>query len=931
MSKSHTVQENETLSSIAQQYNLKSYLPIVEANKKNWPTLGKDPNVITPGIKLEIPDIAEKTIQRQSGTQNPVYMPSKKGDDTYLWLTIEDPYSFIEMDKIALKVEGRDRPSIIFDYVDSTADASRIVTIVSKEKLEPGDSAGEVKLPFNKFGKKSEEVIFLEIGGLDPIVTVGKNEVIENHKAIQKLLTNIGYYDEDIDGNLESKKSIEAITRFQIEHNVRSKKIGECDTATLIHLLLQNRISSDLSERKDAKSETNRSIYRTPLFKSNAVSASIGVSNINMDIKDYFEPQGFIPTIGNPKRREIKDLDTEYPKRAFVAPTNVPFQEVFQRSPEGRVKTESQNGSTIYIHKSGVKSKTYPDHPNIIKSKLQRYAFLDCGVWKETHAEFGVIWGRHVYLCEYTTGMSKFTDDATNRQEGLDFEFFKAFMKRKGKQSQYNTVIKNAAYCSWGHDGEYDFDNLHVIIPDLHLLAPSAARVWQGGDYTLEAEVKLLDFALGLIDVNRSALNKKLKVIQLGDSYDLWIDFGFISREDKPALQREINDIFTMSDFIERVRTEVNKSDEDYWESKYIELLQILAKYSNKPLYEKNEILQMHIATNISGLVCIDKKKLRSKFEEWRRNMFLEKGSYHYSPFDISKSFYNPAASPKELIKEQIYRIEGLMEDDFQNNKLYFENDLYKKNIDTCVALIHNTELKQYLTAINHLGVSRFINPATTALQYLEDKLGDNIVYLYGNHDNYLADKKLTDTIKFKEKPMKERKLLYQSKSLFVEHGHRNEFEFQKESPALYAKGKKDLISNLVSTGELKLSLASWKKGGVPTNYDGSVSGFEATCENLKDKFANWAKRKFAEFIANQADDVAQNHDQPSYKKTFSRLKIGRVSNNYKVPNIFVIGHTHKSALEIVSIKGYEQEEKEAMETMEDFKARGRKKEMGGW
>jgi hypothetical protein len=418
----------------------------------------------------------------------------------------------------------------------------------------------------------------------------------------------------------------------------------------------------------------------------------------------------------------------------------------------------------------------------------------------------------------------------------------------------------------------------------------------------------------------KDALGCNLKVIQLGDSYDLWIDFGFVSVHEKVNLIADI----------EKICADEADSDMiiDFAAIKK-KIYTSIVNYEKHPIYKQNENLQLEISsipgknnfTRIveiddykkevknSNLYRIDRTKLEQKWSEWCDNQRggLSRKNKN-AKLDIKDCFYDEKTTATTFIQDQIKRIEGLHPDDTLERFFQYSHPF---GVDADF----RTHYRNYIKKIGKKKDGPYRNAAVEAFSQLEKSLGNNMVYLYGNHDNYLADSALT-----KELKMRKRDLIYESKSLYIEHGHRCEFEFKLESPEFYdpklldkvdqavAIGK-DILRGNFFTGKIRLGVVASKKGGVPMNYDGCRSGFDATCDNLKDKLSGYFTEKWGKILEVGADGVAAVHDQPSYKKTFSRLKIGRtLTNHERIPNIFVIGHTHMKCLEVVTVKSYSEE-----------------------
>ncbi len=980
--KEHEVKENENLEAIAEQFHFNSINPILEANKE----LKLKPNCLRPGQIILIPENKEKKVKNSSGTEYPILWKIQFQPLYYLWISIEDPDHAIDIGTVKLYVSNSQRDIFTFSkYLsnnDSTGrgisnpNASRMVVVVTKHYGFVHDKEGNLKFNCSSFGSTSEINIKLEIGGLDPIYGLEKHGNTTAPKisarAIQKLLSNLSYFSGPIDGNLESQNSKSAIIQFQNNHNIPNPS-GIIDEDTLLKIHLVNAQKSDFAYRKEESlNDEQKQVlpFTTPLLKRGyfdgrkSSKTKLYIDTILSSIDDYFEPSGFNPLQGHPKRINLTNKDgrvnSEYPEKIYVAPSFF--------------DCGCSKGQTCELHKNPEELKKKlglfkPDFPNIVKSKIQNYIFLDCGKWKGDHANFGVVWGRNVYLCSYVPiecnparnfnpEMVQFVEKHTfgeeiMRREGIDYNFFLHFINSI-ESSEFKVEIEKSAFCSWGHDDEYDFENLHVIIPDLHLYAPTTTHVMQLGDYKLEAELKLLKFAIELVKFQQK---DKIKVIQLGDSYDLWVDVGFI-REDQ--IRDLVNDIYNVFKWFYQMeigtflgyqnrnfkfsKEQIQAILKDAYGLKHDYLKQyihfVISNYSRYPTYVENDFLQMAINPEMTintetgekvKLKIVDKKKLNRKIKDWWNKIFdslkpTDLNNYwvnsdtlmggELDKFSLIMSCFNESVDPYEIIGEQVNRIRGLMEDTYQSYYNQTTNKDYKKNFELYKKLCEEYKIKN--TESN-----KYINPATIALRYLEDNLGDKMIYLYGNHDNYLIDNKLTNRITLHGKPMKPRKLHYESKSLYVEHGHRLEYEFQIEDPKYYLKERNNTnikyIGGRAFVADTFLSIAYNLKGTIPANYDGCISGFIATCENLRDKHGSFFDKQLAEILADAADVTAGGSDQPSYKRSFSRLKVGRILTGSSVPNIFVIGHTHVATLEIVQVIGTNQKEYEEISKHQSY------------
>jgi predicted phosphodiesterase len=432
------------------------------------------------------------------------------------------------------------------------------------------------------------------------------------------------------------------------------------------------------------------------------------------------------------------------------------------------------------------------------------------GRWKGQARDFGLIWGRHVYLCsfddkrywakndkehapKYSLGFINrpgqlFDSQKCNRQRDkeLDFKFFSGF---KGDYS----IRVQAHSCAGGNDKEYNWDNLYVIIPDLHLMSWQVANNWYSFNHPksfhLDAEIALMHFAENIIRIGNAIGREKIKVIQIGDSYELWIGLG---RNANP-----VKEYF-------------------YFDGKH---------YDRKCPY--------HIITpteNVLPLFKYNKDEL----------MVIDK---YFTHFDNQNGVPNTEPTRNYLTKE-IKKIQTISDEELKicNKDELLKNDsFYQSNKREIKGVIRGRE---------------YLNPAEVALRSLENTFKDSMIYIYGNHDNYLIDLELQSMA-----GLKSREAFIEDKALFVEHAHRMEANF--------------------------LPL-------VPRNHDGCYSGFMAANQLYCD-ICN--KKKISEWVIETADWWGEASDQEAYLHEFAKFWMGRKSNKKNTPRIFVIGHTHRPAI----------------------------------
>jgi hypothetical protein len=500
---------------------------------------------------------------------------------------------------------------------------------------------------------------------------------------------------------------------------------------------------------------------------------------------------------------------------------------------------------------------------NHIQHDNSEYIFLDCGRWINDARDFGVIWGKHVYLCSYQQKIDKGNNQGTlvtsamlAGKTGLDVDLFNAFISNYnaneasgGKQPCGFGMI---SVCDWvtahGADNEFDWDQIHIIIPDLHLMNKYNGDIWHsadGYDFVLKPEVALYNFSLDLTHID--SLKGKTKVIQLGDVYDLWVGHGFV-------------------DYL----LETDKSKEI------------------KPLY----------IVNYTEQIAIDTAHDRYKVNDAPAG-------------PLKPSYPNTRVDPYAYLKWAIQDIQGStgwpasMRENGWRNQGWFTEQLYNSYHKD------NDIVSKSATGNN----ATTLNPAETALRILEKTFGNDMTYIWGNHDCYLADPKVQ-----RDSSLKARVFCYESphKSIFIEHGQRLEFIFQEdgrivrnardqliEFAARYILGSLagSAVELVASRIDIETSLMdAYKRGDIPTNEDGAYGGFQITCQ-LYNELRSSGASALTKVKKPAADQFAKFHDQAIYKNEFARFKIGRESTGNKSPKICVIGHTHMPTLQKVVIE----------------------------
>jgi UDP-2,3-diacylglucosamine pyrophosphatase LpxH len=205
------------------------------------------------------------------------------------------------------------------------------------------------------------------------------------------------------------------------------------------------------------------------------------------------------------------------------------------------------------------------------------------------------------------------------------------------------------------------------------------------------------------------------------------------------------------------------------------------------------------------------------------------------------------------------------------------------------------------------------INPAVKAIELLEKEF--DVVYIYGNHDNYLGINEVCIVAGLKNR-VRYYSNASKPKSIFIEHGHRME--------AFFAFG---VVNNMFGLNN----------DGCKTGYDATLGQYIQQLaeedKNILIKFlellppyivgkklvsddsnTTWwetipvvglVKRLKVEFGLTIADWWGQWHDQKEYYGESAQVWLGRYfagDSQKAAPHIFVIGHTHRAMLREIDI-----------------------------
>lgn len=727
------VELGDTLPSIAKQMNLNDGgKAIREANQAK---IGDNPMVLAPGWILALPQPTGKE-EGAPTSQVTKYMVPNTTLNLRLKLLDAEGKALDDKLKLAYRLTIGDRT-----WSD---DLKKQDDGVIAESIPMDATDGLLSLVWTNEEKQIGAAdIRLHIGQLEPLVDPRGLRGYLPGRAVQKILINQGLYSGDPDGSLDGAATRAALRAFQ-KGKGQALPHGRADAETCAQLV---------------KAQGNK-MPEPPALEAGASDPSQDPLHTRGDSAEAPSPKVQIQSY------YLEPTATDQTKGADLLPTPL--------LPADAYVAPSQPGEE-------------DDNPNVIQASNGAYLLLDVGRWQDDARDFGVIWGRHAYLCKYKGDGLTFDPTPANGSASsgrLDDLFFQAMGDR------VEVVTYGAAY--WAADEEFDWSLLHVVIGDTHLMTRKNRGIWvNDSDYNMRAEFALLEFAARLVRIE--GLQQHLKVVQIGDSYDLWVDCGFGGDSDEPLFETDL----------EQRRLTLKQGD-----------------------FTRDQVTK-----NARGWLCAFIAAIQSV-----------------------------------------------------------------DNLPDTLPILKDAASRDHFDALwQNLGLIGPLNPAELAFRLLNDRLtadvggrqsGANMIYIYGNHDDYLIDDALCAQADI---PL--RRGYYQGKGFFIEHAHRMEATFEMKSPA-----KVEPYSVPV-------------KGEGPRNFDGCDSGFKATCGAFKQAQGSFAMKDWSGFTKEVADEWAKVHDHREYRREFTQVWLGRRLNLFpgspgigypdaieqplKPPHLFVIGHTH--------------------------------------
>ncbi len=819
MADNYTVADNEWLLKIANDNDFHTTDALVAANPDLQQSCASNYYVLAPGTCLNIPDLTQKNVSAATNARHE-FQVRQAAEDLVITVQVADG-------TVIKKGEWEISPS----GSSQSKGGSFNGDLIRFPQWPSGVTKGELKLHFVYQVQPSKqapselfvvsESVQLQVGGLDPLI--GSEQ--DRSRAIQKILTNLNLYGAPIDGDLTTDRSRAAIQKFRANLGI----------ATSTELLNTETVNALLNEQK-SQIGNSQATFRTQT-KDRDIPLALGSEAQQTEegfgswfLKSYRDTRDSVQC---GQEHTIDHLVRFFPETAYVALSDT---------------GTSQN-------------------PNVIRMKSRKIIFVDSGRWCKAGRDFSVIYGRHVYLCEFVRdpGSSAAASPPPGDQQRLDWIFF--------KEMGANVKVNFHASAQWALESEFNWTQLVVVIPDLHLMNLQNGGIFRGRDYfNLDPELDLLLFAKKLLVV--AAQIPGLRIVQLGDAFDLWVGC-------EPRLFRKTDDLLV----------ELYNPPDQRWSCGSIDC----DRQHDLPDAECAEGRWKCRNYNCGGHE--QKGKSCSEFVKWTCRRSDPKCDGHDSPLDVCDTWRGSLwkcnkteppcpghNAPQSFHLGQWHgrcpeTIDALSQvvawiNDIRGIQSGWVGQALEKRRSIPDGIDKDTDLS--------LSGGTYRNPACAALDLLEKNL--DLTYLHGNHDNYLIRIQVTQAA-----GITRRYRSFETDGVLIEHGHR-------------------LEKRLVGSGD-----------PLPTNYDGSVSGYRETLKQYhaqdrlchsndldkewSDRPGQWVTEQELTKKENFADWWAQQFQQTQYMTEFAKIWVGRSSLKiYPAPHIFGIGHTHDPLLRYVNI-----------------------------
>ncbi len=203
----YTVQDGDCLASIAKSFGFSHWQTIYNAPENaDFRTLRPDPNIISPGDQLFVPDKLTKTDSKGTDTKNTYKLFAKK---TFLKIRLKDEQgNAFANKKYSLKING--------NLTEGATGADGLV----QTEIAADTASGQLTVFLDNDTSKPGIVWSLKIGNLDPVDT---------NKGVQARLNNLGFFCGAVDGIIGPMTQA-ALSGFQSKNGLAVS--GSADSVT---------------------------------------------------------------------------------------------------------------------------------------------------------------------------------------------------------------------------------------------------------------------------------------------------------------------------------------------------------------------------------------------------------------------------------------------------------------------------------------------------------------------------------------------------------------------------------------------------------------------------------------------------------------------------------------------------------------------------
>ncbi len=815
MPDNYTVADNEWLLKIANDNGFRTEEPLVAANPVLPQVCSSNYDVLAPGTSLVIPDVTPKQVPA-AACQRHVFQARQTLKDLVITpqaadgtMIVSGRWTLTPSPSGSPKKGNLGGDAIRFEQWPPDATEADLELVLTVERRRPNSQPDEPPDAFTL-----SEKIRLHVGGLDPLT--GSEQ--DRSRAAQKILANLGLYGGPIDGDLATSRSRAAIHKFRANHGIKSSDdLLDADTVSALLDQQQGRIANS---------------------------------------HDRFQTQ-------------TRDRDAPLQLGAEAAQREERFTSLFSRYVDPREeRTERKFGALRFFPETAyvaLSDAATCQNPNVIRMKSRKFIFVDNGRWCKAGRDFSVIYGRHVYLCEFVRdpGTAAPAPLPPGDEQRLDRIFFKGM----GAHVKVNFY----ASAQWALEDEFDWTRLIVTIPDLHLMNIRNGQIFRGATFKLDPELDLLLFVKRLLEL--APRLPGLQIVQLGDSFDLWVGC-------EPRLFKKNGDLLVDLYQGRDQRWTCGSSSCGGHDRPDAECPAGVWKCRNfdcpghlRPREPCPSIARWTCGRTVPP--CSGHSNSIEVCDTRRGSLWMCNKTEPPCPGHDAPKTVRPGrvlgVCPETLdalaqIVEWIGDIRGV-------NGGWVGEALKMRD-----SMPPGIDIEKDLA----LGDGKYLNPSCAALDLLEKNF--ELTYLHGNHDNYLILIRVT-----RQAGIARRNRYFETDGVLIEHGHR-------------------LESRLIGSGD-----------PCPTNYDGSITGYEATLQQYHDQdrriraerldtawydqAGQWWKQVWLNGKENFADWAAQQFQQTQYMEEYAQVWVGRASlKTYPPPHIFGIGHTHDPLLQYINI-----------------------------